>query len=44
VETAAQLDMLATDGCDEVQGYFFSRPLPADVATDFLTQQAQRAE
>ncbi|HET7775229.1 MAG TPA: EAL domain-containing protein [Azospira sp.] len=43
VETAAQLDMLATDGCDEVQGYFFSRPLPVEAATAFLAQQAGRA-
>ncbi len=43
VETAAQLDMLATDGCDEVQGYFFSRPLPEAAATEFLAQQVRRA-
>lgn len=29
VETAAQLDHLRTFGCDEIQGYLFSRPLPA---------------
>ena len=29
VETAEQLFMLKTMGCDIVQGYFFSRPLPA---------------
>ncbi len=28
VETQAQLDFLASIGCDEGQGYFFSRPLP----------------
>jgi len=43
VETSAQLDMLAADGCDEVQGYFFSRPLPLAAATAFLAQQAGRA-
>jgi diguanylate cyclase (GGDEF)-like protein len=32
VETPAQLDFLKTAGCDEYQGYHFSRPLPA---TDF---------
>jgi diguanylate cyclase (GGDEF)-like protein/PAS domain S-box-containing protein len=29
VETAEQLDYLRSQGCDEMQGYFFSRPLPA---------------
>jgi diguanylate cyclase (GGDEF)-like protein/PAS domain S-box-containing protein len=29
VETAAQLDYLRSRGCDEMQGYFFSKPLPA---------------
>jgi EAL domain-containing protein (putative c-di-GMP-specific phosphodiesterase class I) len=33
VETAEQLELLKTMGCDQIQGYFFSRPLPAD---DFM--------
>jgi EAL domain-containing protein (putative c-di-GMP-specific phosphodiesterase class I) len=30
VETLEQLDFLRLRGCDEIQGYFFSRPLAAD--------------
>ncbi len=30
VETEAQLAFLRGQGCDEYQGYYFSRPLPAD--------------
>lgn len=29
VETQPQLDMLRDQGCDAIQGYFFSQPLPA---------------
>jgi len=29
VESEAQRDFLLKHGCDEIQGYFFSRPLPA---------------
>jgi EAL domain-containing protein (putative c-di-GMP-specific phosphodiesterase class I) len=29
VETPEQLDYLASRGCDEVQGYLFSKPIPA---------------
>jgi len=30
VERQEELDLLTTLGCDEIQGYFFSRPLPPD--------------
>ncbi|OAI11768.1 hypothetical protein A1507_19770 [Methylomonas koyamae] len=36
VETKAQLDVLRTLGCDEVQGYFFARPMPAVAMEQFL--------
>ena len=29
VEHAAELDFLAQNGCDQIQGFYFSRPLPA---------------
>ncbi|MHB1585780.1 MAG: EAL domain-containing protein [Acidiferrobacteraceae bacterium] len=29
VETEGQLRLLAAEGCDDIQGYFFSRPVPA---------------
>jgi diguanylate cyclase (GGDEF)-like protein len=37
VETAEQLDYLKAQGCDEIQGYFFSRPMPAWSIPGFLT-------
>ncbi|GKT19313.1 EAL domain-containing protein [Acidovorax sp. SUPP2522] len=36
VETGAQRNRLAQAGCQLYQGYFFSRPLPADVLERFL--------
>ncbi|MBT9502272.1 MAG: EAL domain-containing protein [Burkholderiaceae bacterium] len=36
VETAGQLDHLRAMGCDEVQGYHFSRPVPADAFAAFV--------
>ncbi|WP_222910367.1 EAL domain-containing protein [Pseudomonas sp. DNDY-54] len=30
VETQAQMDFLKAHGCDEIQGYLISRPVPAD--------------
>ncbi|MDD2914825.1 MAG: EAL domain-containing protein [Gallionella sp.] len=33
VETMEQLEFMIAHGCDEIQGYFFSRPLPADECT-----------
>lgn len=36
VETQGQLAFLREQGCDEVQGYFFSRPLPPDQFETFM--------
>jgi diguanylate cyclase (GGDEF)-like protein/PAS domain S-box-containing protein len=36
IETAEQLDAVGRIGCQVGQGYFLSRPLPVDQATDFL--------
>ena len=38
VETQAQLDCLREQRCDEVQGYFYSRPLPAAQFEAFVRQ------
>ncbi|MGO4478111.1 EAL domain-containing protein [Massilia sp. 2TAF26] len=39
VETAEQLDYLRHQGCDEMQGYYFSRPLPAHEFEQLLRQR-----
>jgi EAL domain-containing protein (putative c-di-GMP-specific phosphodiesterase class I) len=36
VETAEQLEWLRRFGCDEIQGYYFSKPLAADEAAKLL--------
>ena len=38
-ETQAQVDFLRDEGCDEVQGYFFSRPIPADEVGSFVNRR-----
>jgi len=41
VETADQLAYLAQRGCDEMQGYLFSRPVPADEFAALVAARAQ---
>jgi diguanylate cyclase (GGDEF)-like protein/PAS domain S-box-containing protein len=36
VETAAQAEFLKAEGCHELQGFLFSKPLSADAFEDFL--------
>jgi diguanylate cyclase (GGDEF)-like protein/PAS domain S-box-containing protein len=36
VETDDQLQRLRAMGCDEMQGYYLSKPLPVEAATNFL--------
>ncbi|MFD1677639.1 putative bifunctional diguanylate cyclase/phosphodiesterase [Alicyclobacillus fodiniaquatilis] len=41
VETQAQLDFLKQEKCDEVQGFFYSKPLPDDQFLRFVGLGAQ---
>ncbi|HEX5804048.1 MAG TPA: EAL domain-containing protein [Azospira sp.] len=43
VENEAQRDFLSAHGCDILQGFLFSRPLPAAQATTFLSRHAWAA-
>ena len=36
VETQEQLDFLLANDCDNIQGYFFSKPLPFDAMQEYL--------
>ncbi len=36
VETREQTDFLIAHGCDEIQGFYFSRPVPADECANLL--------
>ena len=42
VETAEQLGALRAMGCDIVQGYYFSKPVPAGEFERFLTERRDR--
>jgi diguanylate cyclase (GGDEF)-like protein/PAS domain S-box-containing protein len=41
VETEGQLELLAAEGCDELQGYYFSHPLPEQQAMALLQSGAR---
>ncbi len=44
VETQEQLDYLRMRGCDEGQGFYFSRPVPADIIAPMLQKISQQME
>jgi predicted signal transduction protein with EAL and GGDEF domain len=44
VESAAHARRLRELGCDELQGYFFAKPMPAEELPAFLNTQPVRAE
>lgn len=44
VETQEQFEFIKSQGCDEVQGYYFSRPLLADHLTDLLEKGANLSQ
>ncbi|MCB5236520.1 bifunctional diguanylate cyclase/phosphodiesterase, partial [Niallia circulans] len=41
VETEAQLKILNKWGCDEIQGYYFSKPLPAEELIEYWKKQVK---
>ena len=42
VETEAHQALLRKQGCDEMQGYLFSRPMPAARFEEYLVLEASR--
>ncbi len=41
VETCEQLEFIRTCGCDAVQGYYFSKPVPVEEISDLLLREEQ---
>jgi predicted signal transduction protein with EAL and GGDEF domain len=43
VETKEQLDILQAEECNEIQGYYFSRPIPASKVMQMVRRKAKAA-
>ncbi|MDH4187048.1 MAG: EAL domain-containing protein, partial [Nitrospira sp.] len=44
VETEDQLAMMEFQGCDEVQGFYFSPPLPADALVEYVFREQTKTK
>ena len=44
IETEEQLEMAKTEGCNEAQGFLFSKPLPEREVADFLAKRRRIAD
>jgi len=42
VETGEQLAFLSSRGCDEVQGFYFGRPMPAEELEEWLSMRPSK--
>lgn len=40
VETKEQYEFLLEHGCDAIQGYYFAKPMPADMYEEYLNEQS----
>ena len=38
VEELQHIEFLRNNGCDELQGFYFSKPLPADECTRYIRE------
>jgi EAL domain-containing protein (putative c-di-GMP-specific phosphodiesterase class I) len=44
VETGEQAAFLRQQGCSEMQGFYFSKPMPAEQCTEFLCSHGGNAQ